>query len=373
MKRHLFFIVIFISILIYHTGLAGDNNEMIFLKKIKISGNRITKTQYIMKFIDLKTSKWYKIDNLMDKMSIIKEKLFNTGLFESILYDDQIDDNNNLILTIKVKEKNYLHFGPSGYIYLKDTVNPKLGIYFDYTNLFGKNNHININVLMYKYQGLFIRYENDTMNRLRFSSLVGYLKNSTDTINVSPEILYGIFDSLNIGIGFLYNKNVGNSYIFYPKFQYKCLKDSKITLNTKISFPIGIGENSNLNYGLSSQITYKKELLLQIVSKTSVSLDYLDGNIPENLILSNKARGYPENFIKGNRRLSLSSELYAPLPWFPEFYVDAFVDSDILGYNSIKIIVSGGIGLRWYNRFFNPLSIDIAIGKGFEINFNKKL
>ena len=66
--------------------LVADN---VFLKKIAVEGNRITKTSYIMKNVDLIPGKIYNVDNLMEKMSEIKSKLLDTGLFESLYFDDQ--------------------------------------------------------------------------------------------------------------------------------------------------------------------------------------------------------------------------------------------------------------------------------------------
>ena len=60
--------------------------DQVYLKDLRITGNRITKKEYIMRLIDLKVNKSYDVDRLMDKMSIIKDRLYSTGLFENVFF-----------------------------------------------------------------------------------------------------------------------------------------------------------------------------------------------------------------------------------------------------------------------------------------------
>ncbi len=355
--------------------------DQVYLKDLRITGNRITKKEYIMRLIDLKVNKSYDVDRLMDKMSIIKDRLYSTGLFENVFFDDQIDENNNLILTVKLREKNYLHFGPSGRIYYKDALYPDIGLYIDYLNLLGRNNRLYINTPMYENQGIAIKFQNDPMRNYQFTALLKYLvdksnrvsESSIKSFTVVPEITFSVFNDFEIGSSFTYNRYNGSSFLFAPELSYSSNQKSKrhITLDTSII--LGAGEQKSVIYGISSRANYKQELLLQMSLKVNALMDFLDGDVPKNLELTNRSRGYPYGYLSGNKRFYFTSEISFPLPWSPNISIAIFVDSDIIGYNNLKSILSGGAGLKLYSRFFNPLNIDLIVGKGIEINFNNEL
>ncbi|RKX94775.1 MAG: hypothetical protein DRP84_06170 [Spirochaetes bacterium] len=373
------FFALIISLFLVQT-LKADN---VFLKKINVVGNRITKTSYILEKVTLEPGKTYDIDDLMDQMSIIKSDLLQTGLFENLYFDDQLDNNKNLILTIKVKEKNYLFLGPEGEIYYKKSGNPDISVYLEYVNLLGLNNKIKVSFPIYENRGLFINYRSDNQRKLIFESSVELKKLRSDPVITEDYLttnFYLIYNGLsnfyNLGSGLTYNRYIDSAFILFPFIEFGSLKkpeDKDSWLYSRELIDIGYGENNDLIYGFSSNICYFKDLFLQIVFKIGVSFDYLDGDVPANLVLSNISRGYPAYYITGNKRISPKVELIIPLQWFPKLTISLFVDSDIIGYNNLRFIVGGGAGIRWFNRYQNPLIVDFAFGNGLEINFSKKI
>lgn len=373
------FFALIISLFLVRT-LEADT---VFLKKINVVGNRITKTSYILEKVTLEPGKIYDVDDLMEQMSRIKSALLQTGLFENLYFDDQLDDNENLILTIKVKEKNYLFFGPEGEIYYKKSVNPDISVYLEYVNLLGLNNKIKVSFPIYENRGLFINFKSDNQRKLIFESSVE-LKNlrsdpviTEDYLTTNFYLIYnGLSNFFNLGSGLTYNRYIDSAFILFPFIEFGSLKkpkDKDSWLYSRELIDIGYGENNDLIYGFSSNIYYFKDLFLQIIFKIGVSFDYLDGDVPTNLVLSNTSRGYPAYYITGNKRISPKVELTIPLQWFPKLTISLFVDSDIIGYNNLRFIAGGGAGIRWFNRYQNPLIVDFAFGNGLEINFSKKI
>ena len=356
--------------------------DTVFLKKISVEGNRITKTSYIMSKVNLKTGRTYNVDDLMEKMSEIKSKLLKTGLFEELYFDDQLDNNGNLNLIIKVKERNYLFFGPEGSLYIKNNIYPDISVYLEYINLLGMNHDIKVSLPIYENRGIFINFMSDNQKKFIIDSSIDVKKVKSDPIITKDYLtaniyfLYNLAQSYYLGSGILYNRYYGSSFIFYPLIKLGSTARPEEKSNwyySENSLKIGYGEDDKLIYGLSTELYYFRSLLLQIIFKTGISFDYLGGDVPKNLLLSNTARGYPSNYITGDKRISPKAELFVPLQWFPKLAISLFVDSDIIGYNNLKLIVGGGIGIRWFNKYQNPLIVDFAFGKGFEINLSKKI
>ena len=107
-KTHIVFVIIFL--LVFSSLYAEDDS--IFLKKLNIKGNNRTRETYIRSFITLEEGKTYDLDTVLEKINESRSKLENTGLFANIFFNDELDDKNNLILTIQLREKKYLLFGP---------------------------------------------------------------------------------------------------------------------------------------------------------------------------------------------------------------------------------------------------------------------
>ena len=117
MKFKLLFVV---SILLIFVFKIAYTEQSIYLKKLLIEGNKKTKDEYIRLFITLEEEKSYELDSILNEINISREKLEETRLFSNIFFNDQIDEENNLILTVQLKERNYYLFSPTGYVSLED-------------------------------------------------------------------------------------------------------------------------------------------------------------------------------------------------------------------------------------------------------------
>jgi len=94
---------------------VGQDDDKITLKRLQIEGNKVTDTGYILSHVTLQEGMSYDIDTLMDEINRSRENLERTALFTEVFFNDEFDEQGNLLLTIAVKEKNYLFFGLGGY------------------------------------------------------------------------------------------------------------------------------------------------------------------------------------------------------------------------------------------------------------------
>ncbi|KPJ89679.1 MAG: hypothetical protein AMS17_01085, partial [Spirochaetes bacterium DG_61] len=114
MKVRLLFLILLIF-LFAHAHLCADLEEY-FLQEVRIRGNSVTKEQYVRPFITLEEGKRYDLDGIITEINISRDNLLKTGLFSDIFFNDEVDERDNLIITVQLKEKNYFLFGPTGYI-----------------------------------------------------------------------------------------------------------------------------------------------------------------------------------------------------------------------------------------------------------------
>ena len=68
----------------------------------------------------------------------------------------------------------------------------------------------------------------------------------------------------------------------------------------------------------------------------------------------------------------MSNEFSVPLPWNNHFIIVPFVDTNVIGQDSLQFLIGGGIGLHWHTRFQDPLIMEIAFGKGIMLNFQNR-
>ena len=117
-KAHILPFIIFL--LVFSSLIADD--DIIFLKQLTIKGNKRTRETYVRSFITLEEGKTYDLDTVIEEINESRSKLEGTELFTNIFFNDELDDENNLILTVQLREKNYLLFGPGGYFIYEDKV-----------------------------------------------------------------------------------------------------------------------------------------------------------------------------------------------------------------------------------------------------------
>ena len=133
--------------------------EDIYLARIDIRGNRVTSEALIRSFLTLEEGQIYDLDRVIDEINRSRQNIEKTGLFTSVFFNDEIDGENNLVLTVQLREKNYLHFGLTGYLgYEEKEFYSQTSLYLDYTNLHGNGSLFYLEVPFYRDYGFITRY-----------------------------------------------------------------------------------------------------------------------------------------------------------------------------------------------------------------------
>ncbi|HEB30340.1 MAG TPA: hypothetical protein ENI15_05620 [Spirochaetes bacterium] len=376
-KAHIILVIIFL--LAFSSLIAED--DIIFLKQLTIKGNKVTRETYIRSFITLEEGKTYDLDTIIEKINESRSKLEHTELFTNIFFDDELDDANNLILTVQLREKNYLLFGPEGYFIYEDKVfyfNNLL--YLSYINMFGISDIISVYVPVYENAGLFFNYSGSFNNKIFYMIDFKYLYSLRDGetwFSLSPGAGYRIKEDLNAGARLAINHHDFNTALFSPYIEIgtRDRRSSKIKTwyFTSITPYYGYNFNGTSMYGIDSGFHLYRDLFFKIVYSLNVDVNLQGGNVPDNLILKSNVRGTHFDLYQGNKRISLSNDLSVPLPWNNDLIIVPFVDTNVIGKDSLQFLIGGGIGLHWYTRFLDPFIMEIAFGKGIMLNFQKRL
>ena len=377
MKVRLLFLILLIF-LFAHAHLCADLEEY-FLQEVRIRGNSVTKEQYVRSFITLEEGKRYDLDGIITEINISRDNLLKTGLFSDIFFNDEVDERDNLIITVQLKEKNYFLFGPTGYIvYERQKIRSEAGLFMEYTNLFGKAGTFYLEIPLYENVGFLLTYRGGA-GTVRFTAEAEYqysLKENDEYAQYTPGISYRFSSDLLLGFDLSLNDGTHTSSIFQPfleigkkeRYSYKVKK----WMYSRISPYYGIDFSSGSFYGAAAQIRFYRDLLLKIIYNVYIKADIQDGDIPENLALRVDVRGtFPEDRI-GNKRFSFINELHVPLPWAGSIVIVPFVDTNLLGDNRLEFFLGGGLGVHWFTRYQDPLITEIAFGKGVMLNLRKR-
>lgn len=365
------------------SDLQADEDNF-YLKKLLIKGNSVTKEKYIRSFITLEEGKIYELDDIINEINISRENLEKTNLFSGIFFNDEFDEENSLTITVQLKEKNYLLFSPTGYItYENDKFYIDSGLYIKYNNLFGNAALVVIEVPLevnplYEATGISFFHQN-LIGRIRYTCAFEYryfLNEQKDWLEVVSGVAWKIRDRLFSGINFKLNRNSFNTFIICPYIEggnsERYSSKTKHWFYYTISPFYGINAGAPSLYGLSSKLNLYWDLFFKIVYVLITEANIQDGEISDNLILDSSVRGtYSKNY-HGNKKISLTNELHIPLPWNNNITIVPFLDSNVIGYNTLQVLIGGGIGLHLYNKFQDPLVLDVAFGKGIMLNFQKR-
>ena len=400
-KNHtvLILCLVFTALLILFPGLCfgldeadptNENSDLILLKKLQIEGNEVTDTGYILSFITLKEGSSYEIDTLMDEINRSRENLQRTDLFSEIFFNDEFDEEENLLLTIELRERNYLFFGPGGHAgYEGNDFYFRNSLYVEYKNLFGNSTTIYCELGFYENQGLILLLQGG-LKRIRYDLELEYEHRAAtdlDSILFMPGLAYAVDKRLFIGADILVNNANYNSFALYPYLELgsnkRFSRDLKSWYLLKVTPYYGYNfqgldssggaETPSSFHGIGARFGYYHDIFLKIVYQLKVDAEYQGGEVPPNLVLEPDVRGTRFDVRTGNKKLSMTNELHIPLPWEESLVIVPFIDLDVIGYTDVEVLLGGGVGVHWFNRFQDPLVVEIAFGRGFMLNFQKRL
>jgi hypothetical protein len=354
--------------------------DEILIKKLIVKGNRVTDIDYILSYITLQEGKTYDIDGIMDEINKSRENLEQTKLFSEIFFNDEFDEEGNLILTIELKERNYFFFGPAGYSgYQDNEFYFRNSLYVSYQNLFGNKTLLFAEIPFYENQGVIFALQGRLKNA-RYDFDFEYEHDSLtaqDSVEFRPGLAFELERNLFIGTDFLVNSADFDSFALYPYFEAgsrtRFPSDAKSWFYIRCSPYWGYNFIGSSYYGIEARFNYYQDLFLKIIYQLKVKGALQGGEVPVNLILLSDVRGTLFDGYRGDKRLSLTNELHIPLPWDNSIVIVPFIDLNVIGYMSVDLLIGGGIGFHWYNLFQDPLVVEVAFGKGIMLNFQKRL
>jgi len=359
--------------------LTTANGQELYLKELHIEGNHLTKIKYIMSCITLNEGESYPIDQIIEEITKSKKNLINTNLFTDVFFDDKIDENNNLVLVIKVREKNYLHFRPSGYIfYGKNNFHLHQSLYINYINLSGNGSKLEVELPIYDTTGFCFKY-NSTPSSFRYLFSGGYFSSS---VHIPSEIMWveagGSFSpglDLRAGLKCMFFRDIQKNIVLSPFLEWgnKIKPDEKAKnwIYIHLSPSAGYNLSENTFYTFSSKLQFYRALLLRMIYLLGFGFELQGGSVPDGLKLHSSIRGTDFLNYTGNIALWVTNELRFPLPWNNNIVIVPFFDFGTIGGNSFSLLAGGGIGFRWFSRYTDPLVVDFAAGKGIMLNFQK--
>jgi len=375
--RKAFCLLSFFLTLTVFSFLYGADEEF-FLREILIEGNRVTKDKYIRDLITLEEGKHYNLEKIIDEINRSREKIERTGLFQNIFFDDVVDNENHVIITLRLKEKNYFFFGPSGFIsYEKNEFVADAGLYAEYRNVFGNASTVLIEFPLYEYTGISLFFEHP-YGGIKETFFLEYEYSSEERagwISIVPGAALRLRQNMYAGLDFEVNHEDFTSFILSPYYENGFHKrhsyKTKFWYYYRVSPFFGFASESSSLYGVHSELNLYRDLLLRIVYSFSAEFDYQGGSVPDNRIYNSTVRGTVFRSFQGEKLFSVQNEFHIPLPWYPKLSVVPFLDLNYIGFDSLQFLVGGGIGLHWYNKYQNPLVVEIGFGKGVMLNFQR--
>lgn len=396
-RVYLIFMATFFPVSLWQATANGDSY---LLRRIYIEGNRTTTERFIQEKLTLEEGKIYRLDDLIDEVNRSKTNLEKTGLFSKVFFNDETGKILSetipvyeLIIRIKLFEKNYFFFGPGGYIgYEKGEIYSNFSLYASYKNVFGNGTQFYSEIPVYKNSG--IAFEGSSKGeRVHYNAGFEYTndriiieKNWTLAAGIGFSLKEHLSTGANIHFHHSDSTNATpktTSIIIYPYLEHGSLKrytpKQKKWHYISISPFIGYNLKDQKNetdtsfFGIEGKFQVYNDLLLNIIYAPGIYIFTGTGEIPKKYMACSTVRGTLFTEYTGNYLLSITNELYFPLPTNPRYVFVPFIDTNLIADGESNFLAGGGIGLRLYTRYQDPLIIDLAFGKGIMINFKSRI
>jgi hypothetical protein len=387
-------VVILPALFLSCSNLLNADDNRVFLQSILIEGNRVTRESHVRSFLTAREGQYYDLDGIIDEINKSRKNLEKTGLFTSIFFNDQLNDDGSLILTIVLREKNYLHFGLAGYLgYEDDEFYSNTSLYMDYKNIFGNSSSLFVEIPFYRDYGLILRYDglaHPYVYGLGISYRHDYLYDY-DAGRIQSRLGYRFTDEVVLGADVHISRedvqsaaalqghvSPTTSLVFLPYSEFghveRYTKKVKnwyfLTLSPYAGYNF---DSSTFFYGVDGLIDINRDLLLQIVYTLGIHASYQGGTVPFDYLIISDIRGaYHDSRAGGDYLLSFVNSLDFPWPTNNKFHVVGFFDFGFIDAHDQGFIAGGGLGFHWYTKYQDPLVFEVAYGKGFMVNLNKR-
>jgi hypothetical protein len=391
MSRTLLLILCFMVISAPSYLLAKDD---VYLLRIDIEGNQVTRTAFIRDLLTMRERTSYSFDEIIDEINRSRENLERTGLFSYVFFNDALDEQNNLTLTVQLRENNYLFFGLSGYLgYEDDEFHSVSSLYLDYTNLLGNASRLYLEVPFYRDYGIIARF-NGRDGGLRYAVGIDARYDYFWDLYVQKFVLnlgYAFSEKFLLSTDIHVHResprgseltNLSNIFLPFLQWGYVRRPNSKQrkwhSLRLRPYFGINlesIAESERSTFqGIFGRVSFNWDLFLKIVYSLDLYGEYQSGDVPFDYIIQSNIRGTYFDAYRGSYLVSARNNLDFPLPTNTNIRFVPLLDFGVIGDEAqgAEFLIGGGLGLHWYTRFQNPFVFEVAYGKGLMVNLTKR-
>jgi hypothetical protein len=215
----------------------------IYINKIEIEGNKITRPQYMLREITFSEGDSIATDLLMKQLEESRNHLFNTGLFNEVVLNIKSWDGNKVVVLVSVKERWYTFPLPSFDLYDRnfnvwwvdhdhELKWIQVGMRFYQHNVRGRGEDLKIVALFGFSQRFETQYsipyvDKAQKNGLRFGISYSRSRNLTYAFSENKELIYQNIDEFQ-------KRN------FFTAFEWI----HKPAYNSRYSFAIGYNDNA---------------------------------------------------------------------------------------------------------------------------------
>ncbi len=364
----------------------------IHLERIDIKGNRVTREALIRSFLTLEEGQVYDLDGVIDEINRSRQNLEKTGLFTSVFFNDELDGENNLVLTVQLREKNYLHFGSTGYLgYEEKEFYSQASLYLDYTNIHGNGSLFYLEIPFYRDYGFIARYAGNT-DKFQYQVGLDIRSDYFHDENIQKLIAglgYRFSDRFLLGTDVHASRESPRqsssttlSFVFYPylrwgyamRYTVKQKKWHHIFFSPYVglNFPSDPDSESSEFYGVDSRLSLNWDVLLQIVYTLNIYGSWQGGTVPNEYVVQSRIRGTYYDAHTGSYRLTVTNDFDFPWPTYNRIHLVPFLDYGLIGDNDVDFLLGGGVGLHWYTKYQDPFIFEISYGTGLMVNLTKR-
>lgn len=325
---------------LFTLNIIEEKLNPIFINKIDITGNSITKDATIRSKINLEPGDFYK----PSKIDVLKNNLYQYKYINKIDINSQV--NNNLVdLSIKIDENKKTGNFLLGGSFSGDT-GFGLGLGIKDINLLGSGNEIDAKLNFNSEQALFtINYSKYSLSKINLKTTYSLFNSEKD---LTSSYGYKVDEQgFGYGISYEYSKNITLSSGFRLS-HYKGHSGA----NNKITITDNIGDRNNFNINLSllqdttDSIWYPTNGIKNIIS-FSLNPENISDDPYYKLILSSnfyKKRSVNQNFFFLSNKIGLAESLSGNL-------------------NTINVFGLGGMNFKGFDyRGIGPFDGNIYLG-----------
>ena len=227
-----------------------DSSRMIYIHKINILGNKVTKSYIIQRELDIKSGDSISLINFHTRLKKGREQIYNTTLFVQVTIDTESVSSSTVDLFVMVKEKWYIYPLPEFQIvdrsynewiqkYHGSLSRVNYGVKFVDNNLTGRKDQLRLTLLDGYSRNISINYNAPYANPSLTSGFTvgtGYSQTKEIAYRTSydNQLLYYkkndfVSNNWSIQSGFSIRKAIKKSQSFAIRYSYMNLDDSIVS------------------------------------------------------------------------------------------------------------------------------------------------